>query len=173
MTTCVVSRWKENQQGAPGFEPGTSWSAVKCSTPELYPQAVLGSELAPIHCVITPRYAVDGNYHPFSESQWKPVELHPSVTPSGLQPPLRLPQKCLLLGWFLYRLCQLFCFFLSGQTNYLIYILFVLWIYTFLLLYYSCCSVAKLCPTLCDHTDCSTPGFPVLHHLPEFAQTHV
>ena len=25
-----------------------------------------------------------------------------------------------------------------------------------------CCSVAKLCPTLCDHMDCSTPGFPVL-----------
>ncbi len=25
------------QQGAPGFEPGTSWSAVKCSTTELYP----------------------------------------------------------------------------------------------------------------------------------------
>ena len=24
-----------------------------------------------------------------------------------------------------------------------------------------------------DHMDCSTPGFPVLHHLPEFAQTHV
>ena len=21
--------------------------------------------------------------------------------------------------------------------------------------------------------DCSTPGFPVLHHLPEFTQTHV
>ena len=21
--------------------------------------------------------------------------------------------------------------------------------------------------------DCSTPGFPVLHYLPEFAQTHV
>ena len=21
--------------------------------------------------------------------------------------------------------------------------------------------------------DCSIPGFPVLHHLPEFAQTHV
>ena len=30
-----------------------------------------------------------------------------------------------------------------------------------------------LCPTLCYLTDCSTPGFPVLHHLPEFAQTHV
>ena len=36
-----------------------------------------------------------------------------------------------------------------------------------------CCSVAKLCLTLCDPMDCSTPGFPVLHHLPEFAHTHV
>jgi len=36
-----------------------------------------------------------------------------------------------------------------------------------------CCSVAQLCPTLWDPKDCSTPGFPVLHHLPEFAQTHV
>ena len=26
---------------------------------------------------------------------------------------------------------------------------------------------------LCDPTDCSTPGFHVLQHLPEFAQTHV
>ena len=25
---------------------------------------------------------------------------------------------------------------------------------------------------LCDPMDCSPPGFPVLHHLPEFAQTH-
>ena len=29
------------------------------------------------------------------------------------------------------------------------------------------------CLTLCDPMDCSTPGFPVLHHLPQFAQTHV
>ena len=35
------------------------------------------------------------------------------------------------------------------------------------------CSVAQLCPTLCDLKDCSMPGFPVLHYLPEFAQTHV
>ena len=27
--------------------------------------------------------------------------------------------------------------------------------------------------TLCDPMDCGTPGFAVLHHLPEFAQTHV
>ena len=36
-----------------------------------------------------------------------------------------------------------------------------------------CCSVVKLCPTLCDPMNCNTPGFPVLHYLPEFAQTHV
>ena len=36
-----------------------------------------------------------------------------------------------------------------------------------------CCSGAQLCLTLFDPMDCSTPGFPVLHFLPEFAQTHV
>ena len=36
-----------------------------------------------------------------------------------------------------------------------------------------CCSVAKLCPTRLDPKNCSTPGFPVLYHLLEFAQTHV
>jgi len=30
------------------------------------------------------------------------------------------------------------------------------------------CLVTKLCLTLCDLMDCSTPGFPVLHHLPVF-----
>ena len=34
-------------------------------------------------------------------------------------------------------------------------------------------SVAHSCLTLCDPVDCSTPGFPVHHHLPEFVQTHV
>ena len=28
-------------------------------------------------------------------------------------------------------------------------------------------------PTLCNPMDCSTPGFPVLHQLPELAQRHV
>ena len=36
-----------------------------------------------------------------------------------------------------------------------------------------CCSLAQSCLTPCDPTDCSTPGFPVLHCLSEFAQTHV
>ena len=34
-------------------------------------------------------------------------------------------------------------------------------------------SVAQSCPTLCNPTDCSTPGLPVHHQLPELAQTHV
>ena len=38
----------------------------------------------------------------------------------------------------------------------------------------SCCySVTQLCLTLCDPINCSMPGFPVLHNLLEFAQTHV
>ena len=35
-----------------------------------------------------------------------------------------------------------------------------------------CCSVAKPCLTLFDPQG-STPGFPVLHYLPEFAQIHI
>ena len=30
-----------------------------------------------------------------------------------------------------------------------------------------CCSVTELCPTLCKPINCGTPGFPVLHYLPE------
>ena len=36
-----------------------------------------------------------------------------------------------------------------------------------------CCDFAKSYSTLCNPTDCSTPGLPVLQHLPEFAQTPV
>ena len=35
------------------------------------------------------------------------------------------------------------------------------------------CSVTQLCPSLWDFMDCSTPSFPILHHLPEFVQMHV
>ena len=33
-------------------------------------------------------------------------------------------------------------------------------------------SVVQSCLTLCDTMDCSMPGFAVLHHFPELAQTH-
>ena len=35
-----------------------------------------------------------------------------------------------------------------------------------------CCSVVTSCPNLCNPMDSSTPGFPVLHYLPELAQSH-
>ena len=34
-------------------------------------------------------------------------------------------------------------------------------------------SVPRSCPTLCNPMDCSTPGFPVHHQLPELVQIHV
>ena len=34
-------------------------------------------------------------------------------------------------------------------------------------------SVTQSCPTLCNPMNCSTPGLPVHHQLPEFTRTHV
>ena len=34
-------------------------------------------------------------------------------------------------------------------------------------------SIIQSCPTLCDPMNCSMPGLPVHHQLPEFTQTHV
>ena len=34
-------------------------------------------------------------------------------------------------------------------------------------------SVAQSCPAVCDPMNCSMPGLPVHHHLPEFTQTQV
>ena len=45
--------------------------------------------------------------------------------------------------------------------------------WVFLLAVIVCCSVSKPFRTLCDPMDCSMPGFPVLHYLPELAQTQV
>ena len=38
---------------------------------------------------------------------------------------------------------------------------------------YQFSSVAQWCLTLCNPMNCSTPGLPVHHQLPEFTQTHV
>ena len=62
---------------------------------------------------------------------------------------------------------------------------FVVWTYShrsiincvfltyFLSLLFQVNSVIQQCPTLCDPMDCSTPGLPVHHQLPEFTLTHV
>ena len=40
-------------------------------------------------------------------------------------------------------------------------------------LYVSIQFSGSVCLTLCNPMDCSMPGFPVHHQLPEFTQTHV
>ena len=56
-----------------------------------------------------------------------------------------------------------------------IFLSLVMFLKTFVLFFspFCCCSIAKSYLTLCNPTDCSIPDFPVLHYLPEFAQTHV
>ena len=49
----------------------------------------------------------------------------------------------------------------------MVFILF----FNFTILYWFCHMSSSV--QLCDPMDCSTPGFPVLHCLPEFAQIHV
>ena len=63
----------------------------------------------------------------------------------------------------------------SGKCSYLGCQKFNLYPLLFILcLSFSCyCSLAQSCPTLCDSMDCSTPGFPIVCHLLELAQTHV
>ena len=42
-----------------------------------------------------------------------------------------------------------------------------------IIVFQSSVQFSQPCLTICDPMDCSTPGFPVLHHLPELAQAHV
>ena len=50
--------------------------------------------------------------------------------------------------------------------------IFSVWIPQSVIFSYCCCC-HSLVSTLCNPMDCSMPGFPVLHYLPEFTQTHV
>ena len=42
---------EKQKEGAPGFEPGTSRSAVECSTTELYPQMILLDQFCILKCI--------------------------------------------------------------------------------------------------------------------------
>ena len=48
-----------------------------------------------------------------------------------------------------------------------------LWGFTFKTLFFQFSSVAQSCLTLWDSMNCSMPGLPVYHQLPESTQTHV
>ena len=56
---------------------------------------------------------------------------------------------------------------------YLLYNVVLSFCFTRVWISYQFSSVTQSCPTLCDPMDCSTPGLPVHHQLPEFTQTHV
>ena len=49
----------------------------------------------------------------------------------------------------------------------------ILLLYHFNILFSQFSSVAQSCPILCDPIDCSMPGLPVHHQIPEFIQTDV
>ena len=79
---------------------------------------------------------------------------------------------------------QLSVKYLQSPLSYLIYHYIIPFLYeiiiqsNFFMKWYSkiifmCCLVTRSWPTLRDPTDCSKPGFSVLHCLLEFAQTYV
>ena len=70
---------------------------------------------------------------------------------------------CVILGKLLKKVSSLAFFFCLKMETLIIYN------HLFSLV----SSVAQSCPTLCDPMNCSMPGLPVHHQLPEFTQTHV
>ena len=128
-------------------------------------------------------------------STWGFMSLLSSYQPSACVTSLLLssPHSFVLSSWnflfvALFILCSRCCsfsskfpplyFFVMHSGEYFIHDEFIISVFMFsylrnLLFICCCCSVAKLCLTLCGPVDCSTPGSPVLHHLPEFTQTHV
>ena len=83
-------------------------------------------------------------------------------------------------------------FYYTCYTYALLYICFIFYRYAYIFIYiyiytykytlffrfsshigHCYCSVAKSYLAFGDPMDCSTPGFPVLHCLPEFTQIHV
>ena len=71
----------------------------------------------------------------------------------------------ILLWWRLRLFTYLDYVLIHGSAN-------IFLISSFHFFWFCCSSVTKSCPTLFDPMDCST-RFPVHHHLPQFAQTHV
>ena len=64
--------------------------------------------------------------------------------------------------------------FIHYFSNIYMHIYIGIYIYIYMCVcVYSCCLVTKLFSTLCNPMDWSTPGLPVPHHLPEFAQVHI
>ena len=99
-----------------------------------------------------------------------PLLLSPSIVPSLMGKDPSFP-----LSWLFTSGGQSFSFNISPSNEHSVLISFRIDRFDLLVLqiYLCCCSVAQLCPTLCDSMACDMSGIPVLHYLPEFSQTHV
>ena len=84
--------------------------------------------------------------------------------------------KC--VDYIYYRYILVVC---QPFFNYMIWVLYkseshhfvvVKYCHLALLQYFCCCSITRSYLTLCDLMNYSTAGFPVLHYLHDFAQTH-
>ena len=56
--------------------------------------------------------------------------------------------------------------------NYKLVYAFIFFFFFFPFIFIHFSSVTQLCPTLCNPMNCSKPGLPVHHQLPELTQTH-
>ena len=79
------------------------------------------------------------------------------------------------IALLLHLLCSFFKAFYSWYVDFILYIsLRTFYCVLFAFQFSFIVAVQSLsCPTLCNPMDCNKPGFPVLYHLPELAQTHV
>ena len=81
--------------------------------------------------------------------------------------------KCIIKYPPLYHMVYIHCPRISLYSACLSTLHPHLWQSWIILLFPHCCSVTQLYLTLCHFMKCRMPGFPVLHYLLEFVQTHV
>ena len=101
-----------------------------------------------------------------------------SVTQSclTLSKPMHCSMPCFPVLHCLLKLAQVHVHWVGDIHTHIcskIYLYVQKYIYISICFYFYVRSVAQSCLTLCDPMNCSTPGLPVHHQLPEFTQTHI
>ena len=180
--------WREMESGPPALG---SWSLSHWTTSIVPPQCCLFSVLLMVPFLMDVRWClivvlifvslmVSDIQHLFSSCWpflWR--NLYSSFSPTLNWVVLLLSFRSSLPTQHIrYTICKYFLifwdffpYFISGDK-----IIKFSWTpicFFFCSMFCCCCSVSKLCWTLCNPMDWGTLGFPVLHYLPEFAQTHV